>query len=262
MNDLKLETFTQQLTEISKTKESYQIDNSVDRFIDSNGRQIIDTSFIDTNMSLKQVVKFLENQLPTPEQAKKIEQKRNWWGGRIYTTNEIDKLYDILSRKECDSDMKNRIFNNEYLFNDKGYVLSGSCGLGKTTKLLTHFAGLYLRLLFSKEKAQYLDWTSELNDYDFWGKTNVNLLLQDVKYLFINDLFYTDIKSGYKGDENKDNIKKFFHACYSKGVKLYISTNCSKEDFEEMARADRRTGAMLDRLPSDFIEFNGKSFRG
>ena len=226
------------------------------------GLQTYDKSFLGTNECFGLVLDKLAETLPKKEDISHLHGHPKWGSATAFNKSIVDIIYQDVIKNESDQDMAFRINNDPYpldLDNYKGYILSGDFGTGKTTKLLTHYAGDKVRSFVCGYQVIYLDYL-DLTDPEFWKSNNVNYLVNGKKSVYINDFGNSDIISGFEGKNIRRCISELIFRCYSHNVNLNISTNIPADSIKEFVSSN--FGASKDdRLPKTIIKFEGKSFR-
>ena len=167
-------------------RKTRSINNAIDKYMkncesrelsfyldEHTGEQRLDTSFIDSNLSINDIITILNNTLPEEDsQVYGALMRHESWDKRKtpITQNQINYLSQIFRqvnfRESVFSYAKEKEFDR---ISDKNVFLCGRTGTGKTTTLLSIYGGMLLRYIYNfyTVKPLFLKW-EHITNSNFW----------------------------------------------------------------------------------------------
>ena len=225
------------------------------------GEQRLDTSFIDSNLSINDIITILRDTLPEEDsQVYGALMRHESWDKRKtpITQNQINYLSQIFRqvnfRESVFSYAKEKEFDR---ISDKNVFLCGRTGTGKTTTLLSIYGGILLRDIYNLYivKPLFLKW-EHITNSNFWKFFR----RERYQVIFIDDFMNSEFTDTFDSKNCSDHFRNFLREQYDNDCQFYISTNTRVEDIEEQI-SNEFGESVFDRMKGVYISYTGESLR-
>jgi len=228
---------------------------------EQTGEQRLDTSFIDNNLSINDIIKILNDTLPEENSPfyGALMRHKLWNKSEIpITQNQIKDLLQIFRqvsfRESVFSYAKEKEF---YRISDKNVYLCGRTGTGKTTTLLSIYGGILLRNIYNLYtiKPLFLKW-EHITNPNFWKYFRRDRY----QVIFIDDFMNSEFTDTFDSKNCSDHFRNFLREQYDNDCQFYISTNKAVENIEEQI-SNEFGESVFDRMKGVYIPYTGESLR-
>ena len=225
------------------------------------GEQRLDTSFIDSNRSINDIITILRDTLPEEDSPfyGALMRHESWDKRKTpITQNQINYLSQIFRqvnfRESVFSYAKEKEFDR---ISDKNVFLCGRTGTGKTTTLLSIYGGILLRDIYNlyTVKPLFLKW-EHITNSNFWKFFR----RERYQVIFIDDFMNSEFTDTFDSKNCSDHFRNFLREQYDNDCQFYISTNTRVEDIEEQI-SNEFGESVFDRIKGVYTPYTGESLR-